>query len=427
MKAKIFILSLLSVCTAICTVSLSACDETESSSSSPSASSSSSSSSSSSEETEEAVSTTVSIAEWSSALSPTAFSNFTATGTTTETTTESTTTSSFVASFAADKLKTTYTEDGFSYTVYTAIESSSVYMYMDFLGNGTYTKSDMGIDASLFPSAAYLSPAAEIFHFASLYSSFSYEKTTGAYTALRIDVDPTTYFENVVLKFENGVLVSYSASCTTTEIDGTVTEASSITFSGYGTTSVTLPVIESEPSVKGDGIITASEWASAFSAGALANVKMSYTLTFDGGVADTMHIYFDDSNVVKINAKFSGYDDDNIPYTILTDQYWIENYEYVYVSGIIGDEVIGWTPVPANNQYEAAQNCRKSLYTFTNFYQAFTFDGYEGTFDSGDGTMITVRFNEQEQLIYFSDGDTMTISLSNYGTIDNELPVGATT
>ena len=426
MKSNKFILSLLSVCVAMSALNLSACDETESSSSPSSpTSSSSSSSSSSSNPAEEAVSTTVNETEWNTALSPTAFTNFTATGRETETTAETTTTSSFVAEFATDKLKTTYTEDAFSYTVYTAIENRSVYMYMDMLGNGTYTKSDMGIDASVFPSTAYLSPANELFNFINLYSSFSYNEETLSYTATSIQIDPTLSYANVVLKFEDGVLVSYSATCKVIETDETITTTTTkLTLSKYGTTRVTLPAIENEPSVKGDGIITASEWASAFSASALENVKMSYTMTFSDST-DTMHIYFDDSSIVKINAKFSGYDDENIPYTIITDQYWIENSNQVYVSGIIGDEVIGWTTVSNDrNNYKTAQDCRESLYTFANLYQAFTFNGYEATCDLGN-MIITVRFNEQEQLVYYNDGDMISISLSQYGQIHNQLPIEA--
>lgn len=408
-------------------VSLSACDETESSSppSSPTTSASSSSNSSSSP-AEEAVSTTVNETEWNTALSPTAFVNFTAKGTDTERTEEyGNITTSFVSQFATNKLKITYTQGISDSVVYTAIENGNIYTYMDMLGNGNYMKIPTGESISSLPSVVYLSCAEELCPLANLYASFSYNAENRTYTASNIEISPTFFYENVKLKFEEGVLVSYSATTKQTEDGETKTFATEFTLSKYGTTSVTLPVIESEPSVKGDGIIAASEWASAFSASALENVKMSYTMTFSDST-DTMHIYFDDSSIVKINAKFSGYDDENIPYTIITDQYWIENSNQVYVSGIIGGEVIGWTTVSNDrNNHKTAQDCRESLYTFASFYQMFTFNGYEGTFDLGDGERFTVRFNEQEQLIYYSDGDMISISLSQYGQIHNQLPIEA--
>ena len=312
-----------------------------------------------------------------------------------------------------------------------AIEGNKVYMYMDMLGSGNYTKQDMGVDASLFPSATYISPAADLFSFANLYSSFTYNEETLTYTAASIVIDPTLTYENVSLKFADGTLVSYSATCKQIEIDETVTTtATKLTFSNYGTTSVTLPVIESAPSVKGDGIITASEWVAAFSTSAFENVVMTNTLLFteEGGATttDTMTIYFDNSDIVKIHAKFSGVLEGE-PYTITTDQYWT-NYNRVYVSGIFGGEVIGWITLKDNesSSYEAAQNCRDSLTMFGNelFYSLFVFDGYEATAVLGDGTIMTVRFNEQEQLVYYGSDDT-TISLSGYDTVNNQLPIEA--
>ena len=80
--------------------------------------------------------------------------------------------------------------------------------------------------------------------FSKAYPLFTYNEATKAYTAARIQPNPedaTEAFTDVIVKFENGKPVYFSANLVSTVENRTEIENYTFTFGSFGTTSITLP------------------------------------------------------------------------------------------------------------------------------------------------------------------------------------------
>ena len=278
-------------------------------------------------------------------------------------------------------------------TAYIENDNGVLYLYMNM--SGTYTKTPASSLGLSYTSILEFFPV-PVTQLANEFSAFEY-------------VDGKYVSANRTVVIQDGKLVSYISA------DGT------FTFSNYGTTSVTLPVVNASPDVKGDGIISANEFAAALSASSFTNVKMTSRLLSEDS-SETTTIWYDGSNILKIHGRFNGVLDGE-PYSIITTQYYVnENGSvkaYVCVPKYSNDYVIVDSSINAWNTFmENLSTCSK----YVNFYPYFTFNGLTATLSVG-ANALTLTFNENEQLISYSDtdGDTF-ISYSDYGNVSYSLP-----
>ena len=278
-------------------------------------------------------------------------------------------------------------------TMYLEEDNGALYVYMNM--SGSYTKSPASSLGMPYTSISDVLPIS-VTDIANKYAEFTY-------------VDGKYVSSSCTLTIENGKLVS----CVNTE--GT------FTFSNYGTTSVTLPVVSATPDVKGDGIISANEFAAALSASSFTNVKMTSRLLSED-LSETTTIWYDGSNILKIHGRFNGVLDGE-PFSIITTQYYVNNNDsvkaYVCIPKYSNDYVIVDSNINVWNTFmENLTSCSR----YVDFYPYFTFNGLIATFNVGTNA-LTLTFNENEQLVSYSDtdGDTF-ISYSDYGTVSYSLP-----
>ncbi len=339
--------------------------------------------------------------EWQAALSKETLTNCTMSGETA--TGDGEIIDTLICKVDGNKMHTTLTEGGVSMETYYESVDDILYMYTDVYGTGNFTKTNLN---EIFPDSAptfeEISPAMFTI-LAPLYSEFTFDADTESYS---LDDEE---LGNLLLKFDNGKL-SYFRATDQEEVGEPpvlTTLTTTYVLNAYGTTTVTLPTVETPTDVVGDGVITATEFAAALDSSAFENVKISYTIPASDDSAEiTTTVWFDGTTNVKVFGDFGDF--------TLTE-WWTAAGAFVY-DATASQWVASEYPVG----YDVADNLRTSFSAFSSLYSTLLFDGYTATL-AIDETNLTFRFNEQEQLVYYNDG-SMEWTFSAYGEVTNVLP-----
>lgn len=383
----------------------------ESTSESASESDSESSSDSSSEEETPAIKTTVTQEEWTTALSKEAFSNYTYTVRIQENSTANGNSATTInGKFTGDKLYQDITMDGYAAESYMSLEDEKTYQYLKEKNQSKFIKTDISAYIPYAPDALY-EPSGYVYVCfpEDIYSALIYNETTKSYTATEILYHEAN-ISDLTLKFEDGKLIYVHYSFTETdEENNTTVSVLEVTFSNYETTKITLPLHVVPADVVGDGIITENEFDKALSLDSFENVKLSY-----GPIAEgiSLTLWFDGSTNVKV-------------YGFGSNQYWTTSGQYVW--GSLDGENESWIKTTSDNAYLTAKNLLESFLDLDIFYYQLAFDGYTATatlptYGGPESSLTYVfRFNEKEQLVYYSDGN-YEFFFSEYGEVNNVLP-----
>ena len=374
----------------------------------------------------------VSETEWKQAFSPKLFVNVTSN--ISETQTDGTNTAQFtsVSKIDGTKIFGESTEDGSTTVMYISKEGEKTYMYTDAY-TGTFTK----VDVSSWMNFEDFSPTNETTHLVNLYSSFTYNEQTKSYSADRIQPDPednSIVLEDMVIKFEDGKILSYQYTTTTINEGGeTITSFTKVTFSNYGTTTVTLPTIEEIPDVAGDGKISQAEWEKALSLDAFKDVML--TITMESSIYK-MVLKYDDNKPNNRYVYLKDYfvDDDGVTQTMETTQYYVKNGDaYVAYVSVDGGDYIQM-PIEKEVWEDFSFSRQVTLHGFEEYYiddyNIFNIDGLTATLET-ENFYIQLVFNNQEQLISYrsidrTDGSHLYMQFSSYGTTSITLPTNYT-
>ena len=331
---------------------------------------------------------------------------------------------------AYPNISITSTESGLSTSVYFEQDGNTLYQYYDYEGDGIYSKLDVTF---IMGDLVEVTPYATLAEVAPYYSLFTYNVDTDAYEAAGpIEVEftyedengeevPDSYtLTNVSVKFDNGKIVAFSSTTTGSDgNDGEVVTLTQYSLSNYGTTTVTLPTIPTSE-------ISLADWQKALSLESFKNATIT-TLMMKEDSTSTMVYKYDDKqpNAFYVNYTSNGVDEDGVPYSLSTTQYYIKDidtyYAYILVDGFgymrtdVSKEA--WEQ---NSYIESASQ----IFAHYNSYAIMQWNGLTAS-NNGEETFIQFVFNEQKQLVSFTainERMSMSITISDYGTTTFTVP-----